>query len=128
MVQRAARLRHLIKVQGQLKSMHEMRHAAHLASSRAAEARAAEVLERRSGEASMSDLFPDVYARFVERCRAEQAAADEKATEAARQVACETVRGETLVRHYREALRAEDRVAEDKAALEVLDRLLTGKA
>lgn len=124
MAQSSKRLGHLIKVQRQLKAMHEMRHATHLADARAAAGRAAEVLEGRSGEASMSDLFPDVYARFVERCRAEQAAAEAKAAEAAADVARETVRGEKLAQHHRDAVRAEERVAEDRAALETVEHLL----
>jgi hypothetical protein len=67
MASRTERLKKLVEVQEQLKAFHEMRRATALAEAAAAGREAAELAARFDAPDSLTDLFPDLYARGVER-------------------------------------------------------------
>jgi hypothetical protein len=122
MASRKERLNNLLKVQRQLTAVHEMRHAGFVAQARAAEADAAEMMARADGASSLSDLFPDIYARGIARAldRGRENAA--KALAQAGRVATETARTNMVAQSYREFQRQEDRDVQDKERLEAIQR------
>ncbi len=121
---RGQRLKDLLELQERLKRMHEMRRAGHLASAAAATREIDEVMARRSDDGSLSDLFPDVYARFVDRAhdrrRAEETAAEQQAREVARQ----TMRAKVTARELKAEQDVEDRRLQERDALEAVERKL----
>jgi hypothetical protein len=124
MASRAERLRKLVEVQEQLKAFHEMRRATALAEAAAAGREAAELAARFDAPDSLTDLFPDLYARGVERALRRQ---DQKLASAgieAGRVATQTARTNMVERSWREAVRADERQAEDRATLEAVERAL----
>ena len=124
MVSRTERLRKLVEVQGKLKAFHEMRRATALAEAAAAGREAAELAARFDAPDSLTDLFPDLYARAVERALRRQ---DQKLASAqieAGHVATQTARTNMVERSWREAVRADERQAEDRATLEAVERAL----
>jgi hypothetical protein len=127
MASRAARLRKLVEVQEQLKAFHEMRRATALAEAAAAGREAAELAARFDAPDSLTDLFPDLYARGVERALRRQ---DQKLASAgieAGDVATQTARSNMVERSWREAVRADERQAEDRATLEAVERALVAR-
>jgi hypothetical protein len=125
MPSRSERLKHLVKLQQQVTGIHEMRRATHLAEAAAAAREAAEILERRSGEDSLSHLFPDVYARFVEKAVERRRRHEALAAAEGLKVAAETARTNIIERNWREALREEERKAEERAALDSVEQRLS---
>jgi hypothetical protein len=127
MASRAERLRKLVEVQEQLKAFHEMRRATALAEAAAAGREAAELAARFDAPDSLTDLFPDLYARGVERALRRQ---DQKLASAgieAGRVATQTARTNMVERSWREAVRADERQAEDRATLEAVERALVAR-
>jgi hypothetical protein len=127
MASRAERLRKLVEVQEQLKAFHEMRRATALAEAAAAGREAAELAARFDAPDSLTDLFPDLYARGVERALRRQ---DQKLASAgieAGHVATQTARTNMVERSWREAVRADERQAEDRATLEAVERALVAR-
>jgi hypothetical protein len=127
MASRAERLRKLVEVQEQLKAFHEMRRATALAEAAAAGREAAELAARFDAPDSLTDLFPDLYARGVERALRRQ---DQKLASAgieADRVATQTARTNMVERSWREAVRADERQAEDRATLEAVERALVAR-
>ncbi|MDN5926551.1 MAG: hypothetical protein L0I29_05705 [Hyphomicrobiales bacterium] len=124
MASRTERLKKLGEVQEQLKAFHEMRRATALAEAAAAGREAAELAARFDALDSLTDLFPDLYARAVERALRRQ---DQKLASAhveAGHVATQTARTNMVERSWREATRADERQAEDRATLEAVERTL----
>ena len=124
MASRTERLRKLVEVQEQLKAFHEMRRATALAEAAAAGREAAELAARFDAPDSLTDLFPDLYARGVERALRRQ---DQKLASAcieAGHVATQSARTNMVERSWREAVRADERQAEDRATLEAVERAL----
>jgi hypothetical protein len=124
MVSRTERLKKLVEVQEQLKAFYEMRRATAIAGAAAAGREAAELAARFDAPDSLTDLFPDLYARAVERALRRQ---DQKLASArveAGHVATQTARTNMVERSWREALRVDDRQAEDRATLEAVERTL----
>ena len=124
MTSRTERLKKLVEVQEQLKAFHEMRRATALAEAAAAGREATELAARFDVPDSLTDLFPDLYARGVERALRRQ---DQKLASArveAGHVATQTARTNMVERSWREAVRADDRQAEDRATLEAVERTL----
>jgi hypothetical protein len=122
MPSRRERLRKLVEVQQQLKALHEMRHAGHLAAAEAAAGEAADLAAGRPG--SLSDIFPDLYARRIDAALARQAASLDKAHREAGAIAAATARTNMAARSWREAQRAEDRRRQEIETLEAVERLL----
>lgn len=123
MAARTQRLRQLLELQEQLKAVHEMRRATFLANAVEAGREAAEILENRGGEHSLSHMFPDVYARFVDNALLRQKHNEALAEGEATKVAVETARTNMVERAYRTSSRDDDRKAEERAALEVVERM-----
>lgn len=123
MTSRTDRLRQLLTLQQQLKAFHEMRRATYVANAAVAERDAAEILERRSGPDSLSGLFPAVYAGFVDKANARRHSNEVLARAEAAKVATETARTNMVERSWREAMREDERKAEDSAALEAAERM-----
>jgi hypothetical protein len=125
MTSRTDRLRKLVEVQEQLKAFHEMRRANALAEAAAAGREAAELAARFDAPDSLTDLFPDIYARGIERALRRQDQRLASARVEAGHVATQTARTNMVERSWREATRAEERQAEDRATLEAVERTLT---
>jgi len=123
MVERTKRLKQLLTLQEQLKSFHEMRRAGYLANAAAAGRDIADIMERQSSVDSLSSLFPDVYAGFVEKASTRQRKNEMLAASEAAKVATETARTNMVERSWREALRDDERKADDRAALEAAERM-----
>jgi len=123
MVTRTQRLKQLLELQEQLKAVHEMRRATFLANAAQAARDAAEILERRSGDDSLSDLFPDVYSRFVDKAVARRQDNETLAEKEAMKVALETARTNMVERSFRASQRDDDRKAEERAGLEAVERM-----
>lgn len=123
MTARTQRLKQLLTLQEQLKAFHEMRRATFVARAAEAERDAAEILERRTGPDSLSHLFPDVYAGFVEKANARRITNERLAQAEAAKVATETARTNMVERSWRDARRGDERKAEDSAALEAAERM-----
>ena len=105
MASRTDRLRKLVDVQEQLKALHEMRRATALAEASAAGREAEELAARFDAEDSLTDLFPDLYARRVERALRRQDQRLATARKEADHVATQTARTNMVERSWREARR-----------------------
>lgn len=126
MTNRSDRLKQIVKLQKKVTEIHEMRRANYLAQAAAADREAKEILEARN-EGSMSNLFPDVYSRFVEKAVARARENEALAQAEGLKVAAETARTNIVERTWREALREEERKAEERAALDAVEQRLALK-
>jgi hypothetical protein len=127
MASRTERLRKLVDVQEQLKALHEMRRATALAEAAAAGREAAELAARFDAPDSLTDLFPDLYARRVERALRRQDQKLASARAEAGHVATQTARANMVERSWREALRGDERQAQDRATLEAVERSIASR-
>jgi hypothetical protein len=127
MASRTERLRKLVDVQEQLKAFHEMRRANALAEAAAAAREASELAARFDAADSLTDLFPDLYARRIERALRRQDQRLASARTEAGHVATQTARTNMVERSWREAMRADERQAEDRATLEAVERKLISR-
>lgn len=119
---RAERLKRLVRLQEQIKSLHETKHATHL--SRAAEAKqeASELLDALNAASPLPGLFPDIYNRRIGAAIDRQERETEHARAEAERVATATARTTIAERAYREAFRLEEREAAEKEQLEHIER------
>ncbi|MDN2580746.1 hypothetical protein [Aquibium sp. ELW1220] len=124
MASRSDRLKRILRVQEQLKAMHEMRRANELRAAHAAEAEAAEIASGKAGDTSLSRLFPDLYERAIVKAHDKRDRHLESARQEAQKIAAETVRTDRIGQDYRAALRVEERATEERNALETVERLL----
>jgi ribosomal protein S1 len=124
MASQSDRLKRLLRVQEQLKQMHEMRRAALLKAAHQAEADAEAIAAGKTSEGSLSGLFPDLYERAITRAHRERDRNRDAAAREGERIAAETLRTERVEDGYRTALRAEEREAEEKNALEAVERML----
>lgn len=121
MTTRKERLRKLVAVQEQLKSLHETRRAGHLAAASAAHGEAEELTASADAEGSFAALFPDLYQKRISAALArEQASLDSARSEAAK-VAAATMRTNMVDKTYRAVVSKEER---DSAERERLDRVV----
>jgi len=124
MASRSDRLKRILRVQEQLKAMHEMRRANALRAAHEAEAEAAEIASGKDTEDTLSRLFPDLYERAIVKAHDRRDRHLESARQEAQKIATETVRTDRVGQDYRAAVRVEDRAAEERNALETVERLL----
>ena len=124
MATRSDRLKRILRVQEQLKAMHEMRRAGELRAAQAAEAEAAAIASGKEGSASLSGHFPDLYEKAIVKANDRRDRHLAAAQEEARKIATEKVRTDRVGEDYRAARRTEERVAEERNALETVERLL----
>lgn len=121
MTTRKDRLRKLVVVQEQLKSLHETRRAGFLAAAAAAHGEAVELARSADAEGSFAALFPDLYQRRISAALArEQTNLMDAQLEAAK-VAAATMRSTMVDKTYRAVARKDERDAADR---ERLDRVI----
>lgn len=122
MARSAERLKRLVRLQEQIKALHETRHAVHVSKAVAARKETSELLEALNAASPLPGLFPDLYNRriggAIERQQREQRNAEEEAA----RVATATMRTNMAERAYREAFRLEEREAAEKEQLENVER------
>jgi hypothetical protein len=121
MAERSDRLKRLVRLQGQIKALHETRHATHL--SQAASA-------RQEAASPLPGLFPDLYNRRIGAAMGRETHELAQADIEAGHVATATARVNIVERAWREAFRLEERDAAEKETLESVERsaLATGKS
>lgn len=119
---RSKRLKKLVNVHEQLKSVHEAQRAGFLAEAASAEREAAEIAAHFDGPSSLSTLFPDIYHKRIGQAVERGRAGREKAAGQASNVALATARTNMVERAYREAREREERDAADRERLETIER------
>ncbi|MEP9372672.1 hypothetical protein [Mesorhizobium sp. KR1-2] len=122
MTTRKERLQKLVRVQNQLKAMHETRHAGFLAEAAAAENEAAELAGRFDAEDSLSSIFPEIYHQRIDKARARQVEQQQLARDEAGKVATATARTNMVERAYREARMWDERLTADRERLDMVER------
>jgi len=127
MVSRSDRLKRLVKLQDQIKMMHEMRHASHLSQATAAGQEVNELLESLNTASPLPGLFADIYNRRIGAAMTRQAQATAHADVEAGHVATATARSNVVERAYRDAARLEERTQEEKQVLENIERGLSDR-
>lgn len=125
MANRSQRLKRLVKLQEQIKALHETRHATYIAEANAARADATELLEALNAASPLPGLFPDLYNRRIGEAFALEEKKTAQAKHEAGQVATATARTNIVERAWREALRAEERASTEKEQLENVERNVT---
>ena len=120
MTTRKDRLRKLVKVQEQLKALHETRHATFLTSAAAAEAEAKELVERFDADQSLAGLFPDLYHRRIANALVRQEANQESARQEAGLIATATARTNMVERAYKDVRRRDERERSDRERLDLI--------
>ena len=125
MTTRPERLKRLVKLQQQIKSLHELRHATHLAGAAAAGREAEELLVSLNSASPLPGLFSDLYNRRIGAAMGRQAREVARAETEAANVAQATARSNVVERSYRDATRLAERTQEEKDALESVERGLT---
>ncbi|TIW86588.1 MAG: hypothetical protein E5V59_28490, partial [Mesorhizobium sp.] len=98
---RKDRLKKLVKVQEQLKALHETRHATFLAAAGAAETEAKELVGHFDQSGSLSALFPDLYHRRIAQAVVRQEANLAYAKQEASLIAAATARTNMVERAYK---------------------------
>lgn len=101
-----------------------MKRAGHLAAVAAADRDIAEIMSRKTQEDSLSNLFPDIYSRFVEKTIDRRSEAQARASAEAAHVAAATVRAGMVERSWRAELEAVERKEQEVAGLEAVERKL----
>lgn len=122
MKNRADRLKRLVKVQEQIKALHEMRHAQHLAQAAEAERETSALTEAMNADSPMPGLFPDLYNRRIVASVEQRRRSAEMAREEASRVAMASARENLVIRAYSDALRMEDRARAEREQLEHVER------
>ena len=125
MESRADRLKRLIRLQKQIKGLHETRHAQHLTEAARARQDATELLEALNRASPLPGLFPDIYNRRIGAAVDREEQEVLKAQQEAHLVAKATTRTKFVEQAWREAAQLEERAEEEKAQLEILERKFT---
>ncbi|MBI1619723.1 hypothetical protein [Aquamicrobium zhengzhouense] len=125
MESRADRLKRLIRLQKQIKGLHETRHAQHLTEAARARQDATELLEALNRASPLPGLFPDIYNRRIGAAVDREEQEVLKAQQEAHLVAKATARTKFVEQAWREAAQLEERAEEEKAQLEILERKFT---
>lgn len=122
MVSRKERLAKLVRVQAQLKALHETRHAGFLSQAAAAENEAVELIGRFDANDSLSGMFPDIYHRRIGKAVARKEEHVQLARDEAEKVAVATARTNMVERAYREARQWDERQTADRERLDMIER------
>lgn len=123
---RKKRLAKLVKLQRQLKALHETRHSGHVAAAVAAEEEARALIERFDDPGSLSALFPEIYHSRISGAFGRRDRSLTLASEEAQRVTTATLRADRVAEAYREVARVVDERAADKERLEIVERKLVG--
>ncbi|KAB2868681.1 MAG: hypothetical protein F9K43_12445, partial [Bauldia sp.] len=92
MTPRSDRLKRLVRLQKQIKALHETKHATHLSQAASARQEAAELLDALNAASPLPGLFPDLYNRRIGAAMGREAQEMEKARTEAGHVATATAR------------------------------------
>lgn len=117
---RKDRLRKLVKVQGQLKALHETRHATFLAAANAAEAEARDLIGHFDQDNSLSGLFPDLYHRRIAQAVIRREASLESAKQEASLIAAASARTNMVERAYKTVRNRDERDRTDRERLDLI--------
>jgi hypothetical protein len=120
MTKRLDRLKKLVQVQEQLKTLHEVRHAGFLADAISAEAEGRSLIERFNAPDSLSGMFPELYHRRIADADTRRQANLDSARAEAGLVMTATVRGNMVERAYRDERRSDERQESDRERLELI--------
>ncbi|RUY93017.1 hypothetical protein [Mesorhizobium sp. M7A.F.Ca.CA.001.10.2.1] len=122
---RKDRLKKLVKVQEQLKALHETRHATFLAAASAAEAEAKELVGHFDQADSLSALFPDLYHRRIAQAVVRQEANLASARQEASLIAAATARTNMVERAYKDVRNRDERDRSDRERLDLITQKRT---
>jgi hypothetical protein len=122
MTTRKDRLKKLVKVQEQLKALHETRHAGFLAVAARAESEARELIERFDTDSSLAGLFPALYHRRITDALGRQRQNLEDAKQEAALIATATARTNMVERAYRDVRRRDERERSDRERLDLISQ------
>ncbi|WP_296747666.1 hypothetical protein [Mesorhizobium sp.] len=120
MTARKDRLKKLVKVQEQLKALHETRHAGFLAAAATAEAEARQIVEHFDTDSSLANVFPELYHRRIANALDQQKTNLENARLEAALIATATARTNMVERAYKDASRRDERERSDRERLELI--------
>lgn len=120
MTTRKERLKKLVKVQEQLKALHETRHASFLAAAASAETEAKELVQHFDADQSMAVLFPDLYHRRIANALIRQEASLESARQEVGLIATATARTNMVERAYKDVRRQDERERSDRDRLDLI--------
>ncbi|WFP65168.1 hypothetical protein [Mesorhizobium sp. WSM4904] len=120
MTSRKDRLRKLVKVQEQLKALHETRHAGFLSAAAAAESEAKELIEHFDTGSSLGGLFPELYHRRIANALGRQKQNLESARQEAALIATATARTNMVERAYKDVRRRDERERSDRERLDLI--------
>ncbi|MBZ9813742.1 hypothetical protein [Mesorhizobium sp. CA7] len=120
MTVRKDRLKKLVKVQEQLKALHETRHAGFLAAAVKAEAEAKELIERFDTDSSVAGLFPALYHRRITDALGRQQQNLDNARQEAALIATATARTNMVERAYKDERRRDERERSDRERLDLI--------
>ncbi|RWO96947.1 hypothetical protein [Mesorhizobium sp.] len=122
---RKDRLKKLVKIQEQLKALHETRHATFLAAASAAEAEAKELVGHFDQADSLSALFPDLYHRRIAQAVVRQEANLASARQEASLIAAATARTNMVERAYKDVRNRDERERSDRERLDLITQKRT---
>ncbi|RWO45438.1 MAG: hypothetical protein EOS12_12335 [Mesorhizobium sp.] len=122
---RKDRLKKLVKVQEQLKALHETRHATFLAAASAAEVEAKELVGHFDQADSLSALFPDLYHRRIAQAVVRQEANLASARQEASLIAAATARTNMVERAYKDVRNRDERERSDRERLDLITQKRT---
>lgn len=120
MTTRKDRLKKLVKVQEQLKALHETRHAGFLAAAVAAESEAKELIEHFDADSSLAGLFPALYHRRIADAFGRQKENLENARQEAALIATATARTNMVERAYKDVRNRDERERSDRERLDLI--------
>ena len=120
MTTRKDRLKKLVKVQEQLKALHETRHAGFLAAAVKAEAEARDLIEHFDTDASLGSLFPEIYHRRITDALGRQKKNLEDARQEAALIATATARTNMVERAYKDVRNRDERERTDRERLDLI--------
>ena len=120
--ERKRRLAKLVRLERRLKSVHETRHAGHLAAASRSAEDAAAISARIDAPDSLSGLFPELYHRHVEASLAAREKSLEQARREEKAIAAATIRATRVGERYRDAARAVEEHASALELQELIDR------
>lgn len=128
MTTRAQRLKRLVRLQSQIKALHETKRATYLAQAASARKDATELLDALNAASPLPGLFPDLYNKRITAAVDREEKEMERARDEAAHVATATARTNIVEKAYREAFRLEEREAAEKDQLESIERrIIDGK-
>lgn len=122
MTPRSDRLKRLVRLQKQIKAVHETKHATHLSQAATARQEASELLDALNAASPLPGLFPDLYNRRIGAAMGREAHEMGKAQAEAGHVATATARTNIVERAWRDAFRMEERESAEKETLENVER------